>query len=486
MLINPLPTTPLKLVSGASSILELRSSALLDAPNLIQHRTHEIKGVRRIELSAKYETALDLLRKVGRALVRNSPGVVFMSVFSKIRPLTSAILFQSLFLFSFLLLCPDPISAANTVAVSSSVRVPTVPDPLAVGKRLRDPQRLTTMTLDELMLLTTGDVSDQAIKKHLDFESYYKANRTSREGKALEAIAAYTVNRRQNALGNNRRWVTTASLKSPGHPADILELDTTGKIKRQIQAGTGHQNVLQKLTDSRYGEMAILTDQDTYSSLQEELKKRIAKSNVTGKPLSPAYATLRSAMESDRLMPQLPCGAPLPLRSEFAKVSRAFAKGRYAAKFKALPKTSEVKSSRRIASTPPAKKAPNTAAIKASKLRGLPKSAKVLGPVGGVVDAGIRANDARKVEQQYRAGNLSRRERNKAHVKNGATGVGGWAGAWAGAEAGTIAGGVAGSCFCPGAGTGVGAVIGAIGGGIAGYWAGDTAAEVVVDAAMKD
>ena len=117
--------------------------------------------------------------------------------------------------------------------------------------------------LDDLLTATVGRVRPEMVSKHGNFEAYWKAARSSREGKAFEAIVSDTVNRRNLATGVGRRLYTSASLGFPTSACDLVEVDEAGRVLRRIQLKLGLQGTLDALTDAKYAGMDILTDQDT-------------------------------------------------------------------------------------------------------------------------------------------------------------------------------------------------------------------------------
>lgn len=383
---------------------------------------------------------------------------------------------------------------STIAAPATNLSAPSgVVDSYQVGSRLAVNDLIERSSLDDWMLRTTGDVKEAAVRRWGNFEAYFQASQTSREGKALEAIATHIHNSRNQALGQGNRWVTTASLGQPFHPADILEVDADGRVIRQIQAGKGHKNVLGKISDVKYKDMAILTDADTYRSLELELASEMNKAKITGKALPPKMAELKKAMESGRLLSQLPCGAPLPSSAYITKVTRAFLAPLFADKAARLAGTSIPvrNAARKVVSKPSlgklARAADNAGGAPPSLPtpgRGMGSVGKVAGAAGAVVDVGVRGYEAKRVEDQYRRGEISSRERKKRHARNAGGMVGGWAGAWAGFKVGVIGGGAAGTCAVPGAGTAVGGAVGGIVGGIAGFWGGEAAGGAIAESAV--
>ena len=102
----------------------------------------------------------------------------------------------------------------------------------------------------------------------------------------------------------------------------------------------------------------------------------------------------------------------------------------------------------------------------------LPAAGKALMAAGVVVDAGARAHQAYQVEQKFRRGDISDRDRVIAHAKN----VAGMAGGWGGATALGSQGALWGSALGP-----VGTIVGGAGGGALGYVGGEKLAEGAVE-----
>lgn len=374
-----------------------------------------------------------------------------------------------------------------TRSVQGQAPTKTTSDALAVGAEVVRPSQVTG-SLDELMDRTVGKVRDAAVARYeSDFDAYWKASQTSREGKALEAIACDTVNKRNAATGDGTRWTTTAAQGHPTHPADIVEINASGKIVRHVQVGKGYSNVLNKLSDAKYAEMDILTDKETFEALQKELRREVVRANSVGRPLQPKFAALQKAVKSGRLLEKLPCGAPLPTRSHISKVAfdharklffqRTLARGtvaRTATKTKIVREAAEVTDDA-VRSVDDVARAGSKAGSKL--IRSATKGAAV---VGAVVDVGFRANDAIHVEKKYQAGAISVEEREVSHVKNAAGMAGGWGGAFAGAKVGAVGGGAVGTA-CGGVGAPIGAVAGGVAGGVAGYIGGEAAAEAAAE-----
>ncbi|MDO4569450.1 MAG: hypothetical protein Q4D38_03600 [Planctomycetia bacterium] len=109
------------------------------------------------------------------------------------------------------------------------------------------------------------------------------------------------------------------------------------------------------------------------------------------------------------------------------------------------------------------------------------KVAKVAGAAGVAIDVGLRAHEAVEVEKQYKAGQITKSERGKAHTKNAAGMAGGWGGAAAGGYGGAAVGAAIGSVV-PGPGTAIGGFVGGVVGAVGGYFGGEKAAEATVDA----
>lgn len=122
------------------------------------------------------------------------------------------------------------------------------------------------------------------------------------------------------------------------------------------------------------------------------------------------------------------------------------------------------------------------AASKAGKF--LKCAGKCAGVVGGGVDVGIRSCEACQVEQEYRNGTISQKERLKSHVKNGGSFVGGMGGAAAGVYGGAAVGAAIGSVV-PGPGTAIGGFVGGLAGAIGGYLGGDQVVRAGIDACWK-
>ena len=357
-------------------------------------------------------------------------------------------------------------------------------DPLSIG-RVTDRGRIPN-SLDEMMSKTVGRVSEKAVKGYQgNFAAYWKSSETSRVGKALEAVVCDTVNGRNRAVGSMTRWATTASLGYPAHPADIVELDAKGKVIRKIQAGTGHTNVLSKLVDSKYKGMDILTDSDTLSSLRKHLVKQSSLGKQSGRSLKPQLKALQDALSSGRLIMRLPQGTPLPTKQFITKQAQAHAgrcfKQTMQSVHKVIPNKLTDKALRpgkdiaRIGRTP--KIVICGLPFVKPALRGAPLVA------GGVELIGL-VTKATDVENIFRDGKISQKQREREHVKNVAGAVGGLSGGLGGAYAGAKVGGSVGTAGGPW-GAGAGAIVGGVAGGVAGYHGGEAAATAAADWSMK-
>jgi hypothetical protein len=357
------------------------------------------------------------------------------------------------------------LSFSTSIVPAQEVAIRSASSMLAVGDRV-----LTTVTdtADEvdLMTRTVGRVSDRAVARYgTDFESYYRASRTSREGKSLEVISSDLVNRRHAATGAASRWVTTASLGQPTHAADIVELDRSSKVIRQIQAGKGFSNVLSKISDPKYVGMDILTDQDTYDSLRSELHKAVTRAKVLDKALPSHFASLQDAINQGRLLNRLPCGAPLPTQAHIASVAKSHAQSLYDAKLSLNSRRAAKIGSEAIAQSDELTHALPAFAKHSKRLvRAVPFVATGYEIVHGY-------SEISTTETKFETGNISQQQREIQHARTGGRIAGGIAGAGIGAKAGAGVGGAVGSFGGPlGAaiGVGVGGVAGGIGGALGG------------------
>ena len=340
-------------------------------------------------------------------------------------------------------------------------------DSLSIG-RVVDRGRIP-MSLDEMMSKTVGRVSEKAVNGYKgNFQAYWEAAQTSRVGKALEAVACDTVNSRNGALGSKSRWVTTASLGHPSHPADIVELDARGKVTRKIQAGTGHKNVLSKLVDPKYKGMDILTDSDTLSSLQKELTKKSALAKQSGRSLTLKHKALQDALNSGRLIKKLPQGTPLPTKQFITKQAQVHASRCFKQTMQIVHKVTPKKLDKVLSTGKGIAQSGGKAAAKAAA-----KAVPVVVVAWEVADRVGRATD---VEDDFRSGKITQKQREREHVKNASGTVGGFGGALAGAQFGAFAGTVGGPW---------GAAAGGIAGGVAGYYGGEAAATAAADWSMK-
>lgn len=354
-----------------------------------------------------------------------------------------------------------------------------IPSTLAVGSTVINPST-ATKSLDELMTRTVGSVSGSAISRYgADFDSYWQASRSSREGKALEAIATDIVNHRNAATGISHRWATSASLGSPTHAADILELDASGKIVRQIQAGKGYSNVMNKLSDPKYAGMDILTDQNTFDALRKELHREANRAKAIGRPLKPKFVILQGSIDSGRLLNRLPCGAPLPTQDHITKIARKHAQKLFGVQASKVS-TKVARSSKVVAV--------HANDITDGALQFTKASSRLVRAVP-LAATGYEAYQAgcevTSTEQQFANGQINAQQREVRHAQTAGRVGGGIFGAYIGAKAVGTAGGAVGSLggpFGTAIGAGVGGVVGGIGGALGGEKLLTEGAEIAMDA----
>jgi outer membrane lipoprotein SlyB len=365
---------------------------------------------------------------------------------------------------------------------------------------------LAGVRLDEMIDKTAGDVSGKSLVKFgNDFESYWKADGHGRSGKVFEAIVANTTNRRAAATRNGMRLVPTAMLGQATDEADLLLFNRQGQVQDRIQAKLGFTNVKNAVGDKKYAGMKLITSQETYDELVAEVAKRAKRTGGSSLSLSKEWRRVAQALKSGRILPRLPCGAPLPQTLYIESVARNHYSQLYAGRLIARPRpVAVIDDAAKVASQSAPKPAGTGSSTVGQSTKAVVRTAphavttlkpsvpaasatdelasatarsaddvirpvsKLLGRAAGFAgvawEVGSKGWQSYKMEQRFAKGEVSHYEREVEHAANAGAAVGGLGGS----AGGLVLGAEAGTVICPGVGTLAGAVVGAVGGGIAG------------------
>lgn len=291
-------------------------------------------------------------------------------------------------------------------------------------------------------------------------------------------------------LAKQKGWTKLLGkeMKTPGHTQGFDQVWESSDGKIHVVEAKGGGSPLGKGYGYPQGspEWAVEAAKSTLKSpVATEAEKAVARNVIE--------AAADGRLEVNTIRTKHVDGKPLKTTMEYLEKStsksielaKEILKNLKAVLFKPAPKSPETPdpnpSQNKQTSESLKVKAAEKALNSTSKLKTL---GKVLGGVGVAVDVGIRVNDAVNVEKDFKAGNISNKERMKSHTKNGARMVGGWGCALTGGYGGSMAGAAIGSIF-PGPGTAIGGTIGGIVGSIGGYFGGEEAANAAVDACWK-
>jgi len=349
---------------------------------------------------------------------------------------------------------------ASLVPITARAQTAAVADAIELGTVIPF-DTATASSLDELLDVTVGTVQPEAAKKYGTFEAYWKATRRSREGLALEAIVADTVDGRYQATGAGRRMLATAWLKFRQASCDLVEVDKTNRVVRQFQSKRSPARVLEALTDPNYAGMDIVTTQDSLDALKRELAKEQVTATLKGRSLKPKYRVLEEALESGRMLQKLPCGAPLPTKAQVAQTARRQAHRLWK------------QAVRRVA------QASSKAAGRASKLaarsagRAVGAGLKVVPVAATGYEVVVRGKEVFETERRFDRGEITQEEREVDHTRAAGEVVGGVVGAVVGAKSGAAAGATIGGVIGGPPGVAIGSAVGAIGGAVVGALGGE-------------
>lgn len=180
-----------------------------------------------------------------------------------------------------------------------------------------------SQTVDTLTKATCDGVKAEATIKYPDFNKYYKLAESSREGKALEACLAHS----HNFATTDTTLVPSAMIEKGNgsfhvhHPADLIEVDQNGIIKRFIQSKRTLQPA--DLVNPRYKGMSFMTSKESLDRINQELSNTMQKCLRRGIPVSGDAAIYDEAIKSGRIIMAMPDGSPLPTLETISRVARA-------------------------------------------------------------------------------------------------------------------------------------------------------------------
>ncbi len=195
----------------------------------------------------------------------------------------------------------------------------------AVGSVVENPATLAARDLDELIGMVGDGINPSQIAMHGgDFEAYFQGSENFRAGKVFEAVVAERANLK--LLGGKALLVTAAEGEKQG-AADMMlaTKNQAGYVVNELyQLKLGSGAAKQALTDLKYAGMKVITTQEAYDQIAEEVRRGISKKASLGKEISPEIANLKEALESGRILKELPGGVPLPTREEVKAISKVY------------------------------------------------------------------------------------------------------------------------------------------------------------------
>jgi hypothetical protein len=188
------------------------------------------------------------------------------------------------------------------------------PSQFVVGRSILRPRTTTFGSVNDLVRITAGDVSRSAYAKFGAFARYWQASRSSRAGKAFEALIAFQENERLRLLGRGERILVTEVEGAAQDAADLLHVSSAGQIAGRSQAKLGWRAALAALENPKYAGLSIVTSRDSLSIIEVRLAAAKASSLRRGVPLAASWMDVDLAIRDGRLMSKLPSGAGLPTR----------------------------------------------------------------------------------------------------------------------------------------------------------------------------
>jgi len=196
---------------------------------------------------------------------------------------------------------------------------------MAVGSVIQNPTTLAARDLDELIGMVGDGIDECQIANHGgDFEEYFKLSEDGRAGKVFEAVVAERSNLK---LPNGRALLVAAAEGDKQGAADMALATKTEAgyvIDELYQLKLGKGKAVSALKIPKYAGMKIITTQDAYDQIVEDVRRETLKKASLGRELSPDTARLKDALDSGRIPRELPGGAPLPTRDEVKAISKGY------------------------------------------------------------------------------------------------------------------------------------------------------------------
>jgi len=184
-------------------------------------------------------------------------------------------------------------------------------------------REIRDLSVEKLADATCDGVKPEATIKYPEFNQYYKLAESSREGKALEATLAHS----HNLATTESTLIPTAMIEKGNgsfqvhHPADLIEVDKAGTIKRFIQSKRTLQAA--DLLDSRYQGMYCMTSKECVDKISLDINNVAKKSLRRGIPLTGNAAIYDEAIKSGRIITLMPDGASLPSIETISRIARS-------------------------------------------------------------------------------------------------------------------------------------------------------------------
>lgn len=237
---------------------------------------------------------------------------------------------------------------------------------IAVGSVVQNPATLAAKNIDELIAVVADGIHPSQIAKHGgDFEAYFRLSEDGRAGKVFEAVVA---NRSNGKLPNGKALLVAAAEGDKLGAADMMlatKAEAGYVVHELYQLKLGSGAAIIALTDPKYAGMKVITTQEAYNQIAEEVRRESIKKASLGREISPKTAMLKEALESGRIPKELPGGVPLPTREEV----KAISKGYYAGFWEKLSKAWRASAATTVAPvTDIARNAEMTAALIGTKM----------------------------------------------------------------------------------------------------------------------
>ncbi|MBN8459856.1 MAG: hypothetical protein J0M04_18655 [Verrucomicrobia bacterium] len=201
---------------------------------------------------------------------------------------------------------------------------------IVAGTLIAKPATLDAGGLDPLLGKVADGINPAQIGKHGgDFETYYALCERGRAGKVFEAVVA---DRANPALAKDGRSLLVTAAEGAKHdPADLVMAvrSESGWLitAERYQLKLGYSAVKSAIGDARYAGMRIVTTKDVVEAIEETIRRETIRNAGRGLGLSPEAAALKEALDSGRILRNLPGGAPLPTEAEVLAICRTHTEG---------------------------------------------------------------------------------------------------------------------------------------------------------------